>query len=277
MSKKLKAKDVSKNHSIRNSIIFLIASILISGLSYLLFYRININPKDTALKVGKTKITIDEYNDVYEKLKDKSETINFIVDTTLLSEKAKSQDIAIEDDDLDRLGNEYTDFKDKVALSRKFKEDLYEKVNNATLNDITIFYEENKIKYFTKDSSIEYYAIQSSKDLQDNIDFSKLNQDNKIIGTIDEFRSLDIDLNNIYSYINKPIFVEKAENLNRYIAIKDIDIKLLDINNKDDLESIKEIYKNIVSTIEIEEFLTYAKSQITIEDFTDINNLNTIE
>lgn len=252
------------------SVISLAFSFLFIVVIYLFFTFKYTSPINTAIRVNDIKVDNETYEIVkkYVLENNKNNTdeksiddfiSKYLVDTIILSEKAKELGLEVLEEDYKDLQKIYGRMAERVALRIKLEEFLKQEAENITEQEMKDFYEENKNEYYIKNSSFEFYAVQSDKPMPENYQFdtSKLTLTK---GTLMQLRTYGI-------YLPKKgvNVIESDDGIYRYIIIVNGEVEY--IPYEEVKERIKEALYIQKTDGQIQEYLQQGYSTYKIDYF----------
>lgn len=251
------------------SVISLAFSFLFIVVIYLFFTFKYISPINTAIRVNDIKVDNETYEIVKKYVLENNknntdESIDdfiskYLVDTIILSEKAKELGLEVLEEDYKDLQKIYGRMAERVALRIKLEEFLKQEAENITEQEMKDFYEENKNEYYIKNSSFEFYAVQSDKPMPENYQFdtSKLTLTK---GTLMQLRTYGI-------YLPKKgvNVIESDDGIYRYIIIVNGEVEY--IPYEEVKERIKEALYIQKTDGQIQEYLQQGYSTYKIDYF----------
>lgn len=251
------------------SVISLAFSFLFIVVIYLFFTFKYTSPINTAIRVNDIKVDNETYEIVKKYVLENNknntdESIDdfiskYLVDTIILSEKAKELGLEVLEEDYKDLQKIYGRMAERVALRIKLEEFLKQEAENITEQEMKDFYEENKNEYYIKNSSFEFYAVQSDKPMPENYQFdtSKLTLTK---GTLMQLRTYGI-------YLPKRgvNVIESDDGIYRYIIIVNGEVEY--IPYEEVKERIKEALYIQKTDGQIQEYLQQGYSTYKIDYF----------
>lgn len=241
--KVLEIYETENNKRYKKSILFFIISIIILVISGTTYNNHFIQNNKYAFKFNDVKVE----RSIVEKLKDnftsEEEIAYFIMDTLTYSKIAEERGITVSEEEIKKVNEEFPVYQKEIALSNKLIDEVSNKTENLTEDELKEFYEETKDTYVKK-GTVKFLGI-TSKDI--------INPDLQL--TEDEVAKYPKNEEKIEQLLENGLVPNDLQ-LNKFI--------LVDISDENEEETYRYIYiyeKNVTEYYNFEDSKEYLKTQ----------------